>query len=514
MVTLTTRQRDILKIILEKDKPSSSSELAGLLNLTPRQINYSIQGVRLWLKQHGQELKTIPGMGFVLEMPPELATRLSQEISKNSNIQIILSVSQRLQLLALYLLSQEEPQILSQLEQKAQVSRMTIVKDLDIIETWLRSHAVLLLRKPNFGIQVHGSERDIQRALIEILWGETPFSNDRILSITHAEGLEFILARDSKLLPCVKHTQQLLSQIDIRRTISLVAKAEEQLGGQFTDDAILILSLAFSITALRVQKGHHLTESESQLNWLETLPIWPVAVFVAKRLGQDTNSNWKPGDVAEIAIQMIAASRNSILRSEIERYEDFSNLVERIADYAGQATEIDKLKNDRTLKNGLLTYIVPACHRVRFNVWSPVSLAPPALPEQDKREAAIVNEIVNLIFNHTGIKLPSAEIDSLIVLLRAAIIRNRIYRFNRVIVICPSGMATAQLLVAHLTARFPYISNLEVVSMHDLTASLVASADLILTTVPLPRRFTSSKVIQVHPLLNSEDIEIITQFLS
>jgi mannitol operon transcriptional antiterminator len=101
------------------------------------------------------------------------------------------------------------------------------------------------------------------------------------------------------------------------------------------------------------------------------------------------------------------------------------------------------------------------------------------------------------------------------VLLRAAYIRNRSYRFNRVIVICPSGMATAQLLVARLHARFPNLSNLEVISLRDLTPTLISAADLILTTVPLSRQYANNtKVIQVHPLLMPEDIEAITQFLS
>jgi hypothetical protein len=40
-------------------------------------------------------------------------------------------------------------------------------------------------------------------------------------------------------------------------------------------------------------------------------------------------------------------------------------------------------------------------------------------------------------------------------------------------------------------------------------------ADLILTTVPLPRQYAHSpKVIQVHPLLMPEDIDAITQYLS
>jgi hypothetical protein len=76
-------------------------------------------------------------------------------------------------------------------------------------------------------------------------------------------------------------------------------------------------------------------------------------------------------------------------------------------------------------------------------------------------------------------------------------------------------MATAQLLVARLSVRFPYLRSLEVVSLRDLTSAMVVSADLILTTVPLSRQYTGNpKVIKVHPLLMPEDIETITNFLS
>ena len=44
----------------------------------------------------------------------------------------------------------------------------------------------------------------------------------------------------------------------MRRAISLVAKAEEQLGGRFTDDAVLHLALVFAIMSNRVQSGNHL----------------------------------------------------------------------------------------------------------------------------------------------------------------------------------------------------------------------------------------------------------------
>jgi mannitol operon transcriptional antiterminator len=515
MMTLTTRQRDILKVLLDVNRPIGSVEMAGMLHLTSRQVNYSIQGVRVWLQQHNQNLSILPGVGFSLSVPDQQARALFQEVSSHSGVQIILSVSQRQQLLALFLLTCSEPFILSQLEQITQVSRMTLLKDLDEIGGWLKEQKVDLIRKPHFGVQVSGAEHDCQQALAEVLWSETPFSGDPVTAITHAEGLVFNLQGDAALMPLVEYTSQLLSNIHMRRTIGLVAKSEEQLGGRFTDDAVLHLALVFAILAMRVQAGQHLEIEEQQLSWLQAAKIWPVASYVARHLARDSSSIWKPTDVAGIAMEMMAAPRNEILPGELGRNGDFNVLMERLMEYISQAFEISKLKHDRTLQNGLLNNIVPACFRQRFNLWFPVALNKASLPEQYERENGIAQEIARMVHDHTGLTLPQSEINNLVVLLRAAFIRNRTYRFERIIVVCPSGMATAQLLVARLNARFPYLNTLEVTSLRDLTPALVASADLILTTVPLPKQYTNnSKTIQVHPLLMPEDIEAITQFLS
>src|SRR5687768_10819162 len=57
---------------------------------------------------------------------------------QRERLKIILSVSQRRQLLALFLLTRGEPVILAQLEQVSCVLRMTILKDLNEVEAeWL-----------------------------------------------------------------------------------------------------------------------------------------------------------------------------------------------------------------------------------------------------------------------------------------------------------------------------------------------------------------------------------------
>ncbi|MEW6405213.1 MAG: hypothetical protein AB1649_25760 [Chloroflexota bacterium] len=516
MITFTTRQREILKILLDANRPIGSVELAALLHITPRQVNYSMRGVKVWLKQHGQELNVLRGAGFAVSLPPSQTESLFQKLSINTDLQIVLSVSQRQQLLALFLLIQTEPVILVQMEQISHVSRMTILKDLDEIETWLNQQEIRLIRKPHFGILVNGVEHSCQQALAKLLWGEAPFSTDPITIITHSDGLQFNLQKDARLLPLVEMINEYLSNFHLRRAIGLVAKAEEQLGGRFTDDAVLHLALIFSIRAKRVKAGNHLVVNDQLLTSLRSTKIWSVASYLANRLARESNSLWNPADIAGVAMEMMAAPRNDVFPGELEGENSFSDLSERLMEYISQSFGISKMKHDRTLQNGLLNNIVPACFRQRYSLWFPTILNNAGLPESPyEKENAVAKEISILVREFTGVDLPESEVNNLVALLRAAFIRNRAYRFDRVFVICPSGMATAQLLVARLHARFPNLTNLEVISLRDLTPSLISAADLILTTVPLPRQYANhEKVILVHPLLMPKDIEAITQFLS
>ena len=392
---------------------------------------------------------------------------------------------------------------------------MTILKDLGEIGEWLQIRQVSLIRKPHFGIQVSGTEHDCQQALAELLWGETPFSSDPIAEITHADGLLFTLQGDAHLLPLVKYVNDFFASLHMRRAIAVVAQAEEQLGGRFTDDAVLHLALIFAIMSNLVQSGKHLEVDDKPLASLQAARMWPVASHAASRLGREANTTWKPGDIAGAAMEMMAAPRNEIFPGELERESDFSALSERLMAYISEAFGNSKVKQDRMLQNGLLNNIVPACYRQRFNLWFPVALNNTSLPDKYEMEYGVAQGICEIVSEFHGVRLPQSEINNLVVLLRAAYIRNRPYRFDHVIVICPSGMATAQLLVARLHVRFPNLSNLEVISLRDLSTTIVSSADLILTTVPLPRQYLNAhKVIRVHPLLKSEDIETITQFLS
>ena len=117
LLALTNRQRNILKILLKTSRPINSVELAGLLNVTPRQVVYSMPAIREWLRRHDIDLSILPGNFYSITTSLPQAQALLEEIDSHANTQIVLSISQRQQLLALFLLIKPGPFTFSKVEE-------------------------------------------------------------------------------------------------------------------------------------------------------------------------------------------------------------------------------------------------------------------------------------------------------------------------------------------------------------------------------------------------------------
>jgi mannitol operon transcriptional antiterminator len=512
MTFLTTRQRDLLQLLLDADGPLGSAELAAEMQLTPRQVNYGLKGLKRWLAHRNVALNATPGVGVALTCTPEQYGRLTNELASESNVQLILTSEQRQQLLALILLTAQEPLILYQLQQLAQASRTTVLKDLDAVADWLTEHDVLLERRPNYGVQIKSQEQERRQALAAWLWGETTLGQP-LTQMTHTDGLVFSLGDDADLLPIVQRASEILKGWDAKRALWQVAYAEAQLDGRFTDDAVLHLALVFAIQTQRVQSGHLIQVEASSLDWLKTLAVWPVAAQITKRLAWSHTITWPEAEIATIAMQILATPRNDRWPGDLDVDNSFADLIDALINLTSQSYKLPGLQEDVTLRDGIITHVIPACLRHRFQVWLPSSQHGTALSQDYIDEHKLANELASIVQQHTQVTLAANEINNIALLLRAAFIRERPNRSQEVIVVCPSGMATAQLLTARLRARFPRLGNLRVVSVRELNDK-IGNAELIITTVPLPTSVKSNiKIIQVHPLLLPEDIETITRWL-
>ena len=79
MSMLTTRQRDLLEILLDAETPMGAAELAAHMQLTPRQVSYGLTGLKKWLGNQDIILSTTPGVGVTLDCTPTQFDKLTKE---------------------------------------------------------------------------------------------------------------------------------------------------------------------------------------------------------------------------------------------------------------------------------------------------------------------------------------------------------------------------------------------------------------------------------------------------
>lgn len=502
-----------MQILLQADTAIGAAELAGQVKLTARQVSYNLEGIARWLSQHQAALKVTPGVGIELVCPPDHLAELVRELNTKSQLEIILSPGQRKQLLALTLLYENEPLILHHLHRLLQVSRTTVSKDTDAIAGWLSQFELDLVRRPNYGLLVVGREQRRREALAALLWGQAPF-DEPLFELSYSSGLVFLPSADVDLLPVLKLANEITHKLDLARVFGQVAYAETQLGGRFTDDAVLHLALILAIQAVRVQSGDFVEVNTASLTWMKALSVWPVALQIGQRLAWRVDAAWPESEVASIGMHLLAAPRNERWPGDLELDDSFTRLIDEMIQRVCEAYALPGLIEDRTLRDGLVNNVIPACMRQRFQLWMPPPPPSIALSGKYAFEHELAHQLAELIGQRVAVALPESEINNLALLLRASYIRERPNRMRQVLVVCPSGMATAQLLVARLKAHFPRIGPLKVVSVRELSRKMSGS-ELILTTVPLPLEIrTRLQVIQVHPLLLPEDIETITLHLT
>mgnify|MGYP001820021494 CR=1 FL=1 len=516
MTTLTTRQRDLLSLLIESDGPVVASVMAERMQLTPRQVNYDLKGLRAWLAKRDISLNAKPGVGAELICSGAKSEALLLELKRSEQFQLVLSIEQRQQLFALTLLVADKPIILNQLQLWSQLSRTTILKDLDVVEEWVKTNGLKLNRRPNYGFDIVGSEQLKRQAIATLLWSQTSLGKPLTI-IDFAKGLSFSMDGDAKLLPLVAKVDKAIGNWDVKRSYGHVAFAEAQLGGRFTDDAVRIIALVFAIQYDRVNSGHTVDKvDQTDLSWLQARDVWEIASDIARHLGRHLNGNWPITEIAQIAMYLLTAPRNERWPDDLQTDRSFSELINKLMQVIVDAYKLPALANDKTLHDGLVTHIVPACLRYRFKIWFPTDFSDAELPAKLKFERDLSSELAQIIEQRMEVVLPQGEINNIAMMLRAAYIREHPGRVRDVIVVCPSGMASAQLLVARLSARFSGMGTFRVVSLRELGQGRIDSAELVITTVPLgPSINTYQKnVIQVHPLLLPEDVEKITRWLA
>lgn len=164
------RSCKILNCLLEADSADLYS-LAELLNMSERLVRNLIKKINIGLTEKKLPLIQIHSDGTISfdQHTDELVCKVREYILNNDYYTYHLMPEERRVILAVVLLNSSGFKTAAELSEYLEVSRNTIISDLNILKEWFSKHNILLNPQVQKGYCIQGTEEDIRKGLLNLI---------------------------------------------------------------------------------------------------------------------------------------------------------------------------------------------------------------------------------------------------------------------------------------------------------------------------------------------------------
>lgn len=492
---LSSRMKTILRELLAADQPITGTYLANINQVTPRTTREDIKQLDSILKKHGAAIISIISKGYKLDVSDDQTFRhYLQSIAVGSNIQkkIPTTPEERVSYIIKRLLLSNDYIKTDDLADELYVSKSTIQADLKTVKQILQKYDIVLEPRPNYGLKTIGSEIKLRFCLSEYLFDrneqkgnafvDTPFST------ISSESLEII-------------HNIILKQIQAHQ-ISL------------PDIAIHNLLIHLAIAYKRIASGHYVALYHTDMEEIKQQREFQVAREIAADVENNFHVKFPEAEIAYIAMHLLGTKLLSHTKTGLDHVinEDIAPLIKYILEKIEEQLELG-IQNDEELIFGLSLHLKPAVNRIKFGM----NIRNPMLQDIKNNyplayEAGVIAGMA--IKEFTNIEMNENEIGYLALHFGAAIERKKLHSGpKRCLVVCASGLGTAQLIFYRLKSYFGH--NLDVVGTteyYKLQDMNLNDIDFIVSSIPIPKPF-DKPVIQVNAVLKEQDLKSIEHFI-
>lgn len=165
---LSTRESSILTILLNSRNKHTVQDISNRLNINERTVYRELKNIKATLKTFQLELVSIPSEGFEIQGKPENLSALKQAFQKQ-NIHQILSVTERVDLVTLILLLEEDFIKMQAIAAELLVSLSTIKKDVAFLTDNLPEKGIQVISKKGEGIRLEAEMINRHILILDIL---------------------------------------------------------------------------------------------------------------------------------------------------------------------------------------------------------------------------------------------------------------------------------------------------------------------------------------------------------
>lgn len=501
---------EIIKILLNTKDSITVDEIANKLTVSNRTIRNDLQIIEEYLKDNclGKLIKK-PRVGIWIETSKEKEEILRNELNKRKKYIRPFSSEERQLYIIKRLLKSNTSITMQQLSNELYVSRITIYKDLENVEEWLHKYRLNVIRKQNYGIEVNGKEIDWRKALWEFL----------ITLEKYREENKIILNPDynyRKHCKSNRHNQikDLFDYVDLDKIVSILNKAEKNLNFLLTDEAFDELLIHLAISVDRLITGNMVTINSEELKYLKKVREYKIACGIYDIIKHEYKITVTDDEIGYITYHLLGSKRQQNYKEQgmeqvLENIDkDIVDFTKEVISLIGNILSVDFSK-DKNLLTGLALHLKPTINRFKYGL----DVNNPLLNDIKINYPSVFGAswATSVLFEkYYGIKISEDEIGFIAIHIGAALERQKTK--TRVIIVCNSGIGTAQLVAIRLKKSVYDLEIVNVYSSHDLERVNDNDFDFIISTVPI--EYKLKPVLQINPIVRQEDIERIKKYIS
>lgn len=475
---MNSRQIKFLKLLQQQSEYKPASFFAKWLSVSTKTIYSDVNVLYDILKSNGITLDSSPRIGIKVNGSSAQLNAIIEEMDTSDKIDIFAPAIRRLNIIKMIVL-EDQTLNLDDLSDKYLVIKTSIYQDLVTINNVFEAHDVRL-QVTNHGIVLEGRENDIQIALKEYL-----FDGDC----------------DGSLLDLKQFLTTVFNKEDIDEIFNLLLDDYDELTHDVSIYYIKSIIVTLLIQLARLRINHHLESEDTFLfNNIQYMETYIVANSIVEILKQYADVEFNNTDVEYLCRQLFAHRITNNLKSNSKNYSDIVNEIIKIM---SKIEKVDLTHDEHLYKS--LVYHVPA---MIVRLQKGIQIINPLL-DSIKRQYSELFSIVwyalSIIETTYDVSLNDHEVSLMLIHFQIAL--DKISKANNILIVCPYGVSSSQLIMSKVKQLLPSKDNIELAKVDTLYTTDLSNVSLIITSTELKN--IDVPYVKVTPLVTNEDYKNI-----
>ncbi len=493
--------------LISAKQPLTTSQLAEELAVSPRTIRSDLDTIDRWLAENSlHPITRIPGLGILL---PDADLKIRHLLGDDLPASYVMSSQERVRAITGWLLSRSCSTSIAKIAARLDVSPATVSSDLTKVREWMDRYCIHMVSKPHIGIAVQDTELNIRRGLVMLLREllETDTKQQPLIGMRFMQtGSILRRYRMSSFCETVK-----LWREDI---LLIIQKMQEAAHVTISDNGFCAMFVYLLVAFARYHKGHAIhIEKGRHLRPPFSDPYGGSALrdLIHTQIGLDM----PPDEIFLIHTEWMSLRRFGASRDiNIENVLIAKELIAEVK----ESLEIQFEEGDDTILD-LATHLSVMQYRLFLSIPSEHNPTLKEIEESFPDVCQVVRQklwsILKERFGDVDQTVCDREAVYIAMYVVACILKNPLENAMKkdVVIVCNSTIATSKILENRLRSVFYNINIVDTLSYHEfISAKKPLNCDLVISTLPIES--PCDQCITVNPLLNTEDVNRLTQMFT